>query len=49
MSGPEILLALEKAYDNALRVYQANKGTPSEAFDAGQCNGLKVALEIASM
>jgi hypothetical protein len=37
---------LEAAQSEALRVYQADKGTPSGAFDAGRYDGLRQALEI---
>jgi hypothetical protein len=37
---------LEAARADALRVYQADKCTPSGAFDSGRVDGLKQALEI---
>jgi hypothetical protein len=37
---------LKAAEADALRVYEANKDTPSEAFDSGRYDGLKQAIEI---
>jgi hypothetical protein len=37
---------LVAAQEDAFRVYEADKGTASEAFDAGRYEGLKQALEI---
>jgi hypothetical protein len=37
---------LEAAQVDALQVYEADKCTPSGAFDAGRRDGLKQAIEI---
>jgi hypothetical protein len=37
---------LEKAKAEAHHVYEADKGTPSEAYDSGRYDGLKQAIEI---
>ena len=37
---------LKAAEADALRVYESDKGKPSEAFDAGRYDGLKQAVEI---
>ncbi|HUW42503.1 MAG TPA: hypothetical protein VMV90_15975 [Rectinemataceae bacterium] len=37
---------LNAAQSDALRVYEADKGKSSEAFDSGRYDGLKQAIEI---
>ncbi|MGO8694829.1 MAG: hypothetical protein ACLQMF_14295 [Rectinemataceae bacterium] len=37
---------LKAAEADALRVYEQDRGKPSEAFDAGRYDGLKQAIEI---
>jgi hypothetical protein len=42
----ELRAKLSEALADALRVYEADKGSPSAAFDSGRYDGLKQALEI---
>jgi hypothetical protein len=37
---------LAEALADARRVYEADKGSPSAAFDSGRYDGLKQAIEI---